>query len=97
MANAVAGVAQMEIARVLHWLETTLGERLLNLPPTQPQQRADHKAMTGLDTRQTVDPSAVEKADEKGLNLVVTVVSGHDIGSTQLSSLGLEHFISHTA
>jgi hypothetical protein len=97
VANAVAGVAQMEIGRILHRLETTLGKRLLNLPPTQPQQRTDHMAMTGLDTRQTLDPRAVEEADEKGLYLIVAVVGGHDIGCTQLAPLGLEHFVSDTA
>ena len=54
-------------------------------------------AMTGLDTRQTVDPRAVEEADEKGLYLIVAVVGGHDIGCTQLAPLGLEHFVSDTA
>jgi hypothetical protein len=37
VANTIAGVAEMEIGRVPHGLDTTLGESLVNFPSTYPK------------------------------------------------------------
>ena len=97
MPDAIAGANQIEIGRILNWLETGIDQMVVNLLSSHRQKRADDPAVDRLDPSQSLDSRAVQNADKDRFDLIIGVMCRGDVPSAQLLSLPLEGLIANSA